>query len=143
MQATHTQFKFRALQASWQTFDAMVHLRLMHNEMEYVRMVELMNSLLDVTGDHEDHPLVKFARTGGRIGLSVRTRAPCTEPASPKDALRFLMEARGLKQENLSAIAPQSNFSAILAVKRNISATMAGKLGKLSVSALRYSYRHN
>jgi HTH-type transcriptional regulator/antitoxin HigA len=49
---------------------------------------------------------------------------------SSKDALRFLMEARGLKQEDLSSIVPQSNLSAILAGKRKISATMAGKLGK-------------
>jgi HTH-type transcriptional regulator / antitoxin HigA len=39
------------------------------------------------------------------------------------------MEARSLKQEDLSAIVPQSNLSAILAGKRKISATMAGKLG--------------
>jgi HTH-type transcriptional regulator/antitoxin HigA len=40
------------------------------------------------------------------------------------------MEARGLTQENLSAIVPQSNLSSILAGKRKISATLAGKLGK-------------
>ena len=44
--------------------------------------------------------------------------------------LRFLMDARGLKQEDLSTIVPQSNLSAILAGKRKISATLAGKLGK-------------
>ena len=40
------------------------------------------------------------------------------------------MEARSLKQEDLRAVIPQSNLSAILAGKRKISATMAGKLGK-------------
>jgi HTH-type transcriptional regulator/antitoxin HigA len=40
------------------------------------------------------------------------------------------MEARGLKQEDLSAIVVQGNLSAILAGKRKISATLAGKLGK-------------
>ena len=40
------------------------------------------------------------------------------------------MKARGLKQEDLSAIVAQSNLSAILAGKRKISATLAGKLGK-------------
>jgi len=44
--------------------------------------------------------------------------------------LRFLMDARGLKQEDLSTIVPQNNLSAILAGKRKISTTMAGKLGK-------------
>lgn len=51
------------------------------------------------------------------------------EAADPEDALRFLMESRGLKQEDLSSVVPQSNLSAILAGKRNISAAMAGKLG--------------
>ena len=51
------------------------------------------------------------------------------EVADPKDALRFLIESRGLKQEDLSAVVPQSNLSAILAGKRKISAAMAGKLG--------------
>lgn len=51
------------------------------------------------------------------------------EAAEPKDALRFLMEARGLKQEDLSSVVPQSNLSAILDGKRKISAAMAGKLG--------------
>ena len=52
------------------------------------------------------------------------------EPASPKDALRFLMESRGLKQDDLSAVLAQSNLSAVLAGKRKISASLAGKLGK-------------
>ena len=46
------------------------------------------------------------------------------------DALRFLMDARSLKQEDLSAIVPQGNLSSILAGKRKISASMVGKLGK-------------
>jgi HTH-type transcriptional regulator/antitoxin HigA len=44
--------------------------------------------------------------------------------------LRFLIEARGLKQEDLGVVVAQSNLSAILAGKRKISATLAGKLGK-------------
>jgi len=35
-----------------------------------------------------------------------------------------------MKQEDLSAVVPQSNLSVILAGKRKISATLAGKLGK-------------
>jgi HTH-type transcriptional regulator/antitoxin HigA len=40
------------------------------------------------------------------------------------------MEARGLKQDDLSAIVSQSNLSAILAGKRKINSALAGKLGK-------------
>jgi HTH-type transcriptional regulator / antitoxin HigA len=44
--------------------------------------------------------------------------------------LRYLIEMRGLKQGDLAEIVPQSNLCAILAGKRKISATLAGKLAK-------------
>jgi len=40
------------------------------------------------------------------------------------------MEARNLAQADLIAIVPQGNLSAILAGKRKISATLAGKFGR-------------
>ena len=130
MHTAHTQFDIRAIQASWQAFDAMAHLRPIHDEEDYSRMVALMNSLLDVAGDDEDHPLSGLLDLVGEIVSTYEQEHHAIEPAEPKDALRFLMEARGLRQEDLAAIVPQSNLSAILAGKRKISATLAGKLGK-------------
>ena len=52
------------------------------------------------------------------------------EASEPKEVLRYLIEMRGLKQGDLAEIVPQSNLSAILAGKRKISATLAGKLAK-------------
>ena len=108
----------------------MAHLHPIRNEMEYDRIVALMNSLLDVAGDDEDHPLSSLLELAGDLVSRFEQEHHAIEPASPRDTLRFLMEARGLKQEDLSAIVPQGNLSAILAGKRKISATMAGKLGK-------------
>ena len=130
MGAAQPQLDIRALQASWQEFDAMAHLRPIHSEVEYDRMVAMMNSLLDVTGDDEDHPLSSLLELAGDLVSRYEQEHHPIEPASPRDALRFLMESRGLKQEDLRAVVPQSNLSAILAGKRKISATMAGKLGK-------------
>ena len=130
MGTAQPQLDIRALQASWQEFDTMAHLRPIHSEMEYDRMVALMNSLLDVAGDDEDHPLSSLLELAGDLVSRYEQEHHAIEPASPRDALRFLMEARGLKQEDLRAVVPQSNLSAILAGKRKISATMAGKLGK-------------
>lgn len=107
----------------------MVHLRPIQNEQEYDRMVVLMNSLLEVAGDDEDHPLSSLLDLAGDLVSRYEQKQHAIEPASPKDALRFLMEARGLRQDDLRAIVPQSNLSAILAGKRKISAAMAGKLG--------------
>jgi HTH-type transcriptional regulator/antitoxin HigA len=130
MRSAHTQFDIRAIQSSWQAFDAKAHLRPICDEKSYDSMVALMNSLLDATGDNEDHPLSSLLDLVGDMVSKYEQEHYAIEAAEPKDALRFLMNARGLKQEDLSTIVPQSNLSAILAGKRKISATLAGKLGK-------------
>jgi HTH-type transcriptional regulator/antitoxin HigA len=129
MRVTETQFDIKAIQTSWQKFDTMAHLRPIHDEKSYVRMTALMNSLLDVAGDDEDHPLSSLLELVSDMVAKYEQEHYAIEPAEPKDALRFLMEARGMKQEDLSAVVPQSNLSAILSGKRKISATLAGKLG--------------
>lgn len=130
MQATHTQFDIRALQASWQRFDSLAQLRPIRNEADYERMVGMMNSLLDDIGDDEDHPLSSLLDLVSDLVSRYEQEHHAIEPAQPKDVLRFLMDARGLKQEDLSHFVAQSNLSAILAGKRKISAALAGKLGK-------------
>jgi HTH-type transcriptional regulator / antitoxin HigA len=105
------------------------HLRPIHSEADYDRTVTLMNALLEVAGDDEDHLLSGLLELAAELVSRYEQEHLAIEAANPKDALQFLMETRGLKQEDLSAIVPQSNLSAILAGKRMISATMAGKLG--------------
>ena len=130
MQTAQTQFDIRAIQSSWAAFDSMVHLRPIHDKAGYDQMVALMNSLLDVLGEDEDHALSGLLELVGDVVSKYEREQYAIEPETPRDALRFLMEARGLTQEDLSAIVPQSNLSSILAGKRKISATLAGKLGK-------------
>ena len=100
-----------------------------HSEANYGRTVTLMNALLDVSGDDGDHPLSGLLELAAESVSRYEQEYRAIE-ANPRDALRFLMGARGLKQEDLSAIVPQSNLSAILAGKRKISAAMAGGLGR-------------
>lgn len=128
--AVNAQINIQALQASWQAFDSLAHLRPIHSESDYERMVTLLQSLLDVAGDDEDHPLSGLLELAGDLVSRYEQEHHALEPAEPKDTLRFLMETRGLKQDDLGEIVAQSNLSAILAGKRKISATMAGKLGK-------------
>lgn len=130
MLAAQNPFDIRAIQSSWVAFDAMAHLRPIHDEAGYEQTVALMNSLLDVVGDDEDHPLSGLLELVGDVVSKYEREHYVIEPAAPNDSLRFLIEARGLKQEDLAAIVPQSNLSAILAGKRKISAALAGKLGR-------------
>lgn len=108
----------------------MAHLHPIRIDADYDRMVALMNAPLDVAGDNEEHPLSGLLDLVGDLVSRYEQVHYSIEAAKPKDALRFLMDVRQLKQEDLSEVAPQSNLSAILAGKRKISATLAGKLGK-------------
>jgi HTH-type transcriptional regulator/antitoxin HigA len=130
MQLAQTRFDLPALQASWLAFESIADLRPIRSDADYDRMVSLMNAILAEVGEDEDHPLSSFLDlVSDLISLYERERFPIP-PAGPVEALRFLMEARGLKQEDLAGLVAQSNLSMILAGKRNISARLAGKLGQ-------------
>jgi HTH-type transcriptional regulator/antitoxin HigA len=123
-------FDVPAIQSSWQALNSVACLGPVENEKDYDSRVALMNVLLDVIGDNERHPLSDLLYLVGDQVSKYEQEHHAIEPSEPKEALRFLLEARGLKQEDLSAIVPQSNLSAILAGHRKISATLAGMLGK-------------
>lgn len=120
----------QALQASWLAFDAMAHLRPIHCAADFDRMSVMMNTLLEDVGDDEDHPLSSLLDLVSDLVYRYEQEHHAIEPAAPNEVLRFLIEARGMKQDALSQLVPQSNLSAILSGKRKISATLAGKLGK-------------
>lgn len=130
MRIAHAKLDIRAIQTSWKAFDSVAHLRPIRSEKEYDRMVTLMNRLLDTAGDDEDHPLSSLLDLVGDLVSRYEQVHHAIEHAEPKDTLRALMDARGLKQEDLSIIVQQSNLSAILAGKRKISVALAGKLAK-------------
>lgn len=130
MRTIQSQFDINALQASWQAFDSMAHLRPIQDEADYDSMVVLMNSLLNAVGDDEDHALAGLLDLVGDLISKYELEHYTIEAAEPNDVLRHLIEARGLKQEDLSTVVHQSNLSSILSGKRKISAALAGRLGK-------------
>lgn len=124
--APRDKIDIRALQQTWAAFDRVAHLRPTRSEAEHDRTVALMNTLLDVVGDKEGHALA------GLLDLveDYESSHLAIEPSEPREVLRYLIEICGLKQSDLAEIVPQSNLSAILAGKRKISATLAGKLAR-------------
>ena len=89
-----------------------------------------MNHILDIVGDREDHTLSGLLDLVGELVADYDTSHYAIEASEPREVLRRLIEARGLKQSDLADIIAQSNLSAILAGKRKISATLASKLSK-------------
>ena len=130
MHAVQSRFDIRAIQTSWAKLDAMAQIRPIHDEAGYDRMVALMNDLLDVVGDNEEHQLAGLLELVGDLVSNYEREHFTIEASEPKDALRFLIEAKGLKPGDLSNIVAQGNLSNILAGRRKISATLVGKLGE-------------
>jgi HTH-type transcriptional regulator / antitoxin HigA len=128
--ASRDTIDIRALQQTWAAFDRVAHLRPIRSEVEYARTVALMNFLLDAVGDKEGHALSGLLDLVSELVGEYDTNHHAIEASEPKEVLRCLIEMRGLKQGDLAEIVAQSNLSAILAGKRKISATLAGKLAK-------------
>ena len=120
----------KALQRTWAAFDRIAHLRPIRTDEEYDRTVSLMNYLLDMVGDQEDHALSGLLDLVSELVADYDTNHFAIEASEPNEVLRYLIELRGLKQGDLAEIVPQSNLSAILSGKRKISATLAGKLAR-------------
>ena len=59
MGTSEIKFDMSGLQQSWLVFNKIAHLRPIHNEEQYAHIVSLMNTLLDVVGDDEDHALAR------------------------------------------------------------------------------------
>lgn len=130
MQAAQSRFDIQAIQTSWVKLEAMAHIRPVHDEAGYDSMLALMNDLLDVVGDNEEHELSGLLELVGDLVSNYEREHFTIEASEPKDALRFLIEAKSLKQDDLSDIVAQSKLSNILAGRRKISARLAGKLGQ-------------
>lgn len=119
-----------ALQTVWIEFDRVAHVRPIRNDEDYDRVVALMNQLVDVVGDNEKHPLAGLLDLVGNLVADYDDEHFSIQPSEPRETLRFLMEQNRLKQTDLEDIVPQSNLSAILAGKRQISRDVAKKLAE-------------
>ena len=99
-------------------------------------MVRLMDSLVDVVGDNEDHLLAGFLDVVGVLIEQFEEGSLQLPKISPQKTLRFLMEQHGLRQADLrKELGSQGVVSEILNGKRKINARQAKALaGRFSVS---------
>ncbi len=102
------------------------------SERDYERMHELMNELLGVVGDDEDHPLADLLDVIGILVAQYEDEnTPGLESAKPLEVLKFLMEQHELKQSDLrKEIGTQGVVSEILSGSRQINARQAKALAK-------------
>ncbi len=123
---------------TWRSFQSVlpVPLTTIRTEKQFVEVVELMNNLIDIVGDNEEHELADFLDLVGQLVEDYEAEHHPTPDAEPRAVLRFLMEQHELKQTDLSEeIGGQSVVSEILTGKREINARQAKALAaRFSVS---------
>ena len=106
-----------------------------HNEKDYNKLVNLLDSLIDEVGNNENHPLTSLMETIGSLIETYESQYINEIEGDPIDALNALMEEHGLKQLDLSEIGSQGVVSEILSGKRQLNVrqiTMLSKRFKVS-----------
>jgi len=122
-----------ALASSWRSFQQVLPVKLgpIRTEAQYSQMIELLNSLIDLIGDDEEHELADFLDLVAELIESYENKHHLIPDAEPREVLKFLMESHGLKQADLAEeMGAQSVVSEILAGKRVINVRQAKTLAK-------------
>jgi len=101
-----------------------------HNQKEYNRLVNILDSLIDEVGESESHPLASLMETLGSLIESYEVQNIPEIEGSPIDALKTLMEEHDLKQSDLPEIGSQGVISEIISGKRQFNVRQIKLLSK-------------
>ena len=101
-----------------------------HNEKDYNKLVNFLDSLIDEVGNNENHPLTSLMETIGSLIEAYESQYINEIEGNPIDALNALMEEHGLKQLDLSEIGSQGVVSEILSRKRQLNVRQIKMLSK-------------
>ena len=101
-----------------------------HNEKDYNKLVNLLDSLIDEVGNNENHPLASLMETIGSLIEMYESQYINKIEGNTIDALNALMEEHGLKQSDLFEIGSQGVVSEILSGKRQLNVRQIKMLSK-------------
>ena len=121
------------LEAAWEkAWPAIAgYLKPISNKKQLSERIGLLDQLLDQVGDDEDHPLAALCDIVGRTIEEYEERNVPQPKQDPAQILAFLMEQRGFKQTDLATIIPQSNLSAVLNGRRNLTPKQISQLAQV------------
>lgn len=105
------------LQKSWSTLEPLLAIQ---NEEDYNKSVGQLNSLLDMVGEDEQHPLYSLLDTLGVLIEAYEQEHVSIPNVSGVEVLRYLMDEHGLTQSDLPEIGSQGVVSEILSEKREL-----------------------
>ncbi len=105
-------------------------LSVLRSEVEYDRLVSILDELLDKVGNNERHPLSRLAETIATLIEAFENEHVQMPEGNAVLVLRLLMEEHGLKQTDMKEIGSQGVVSEVLGGKRILNTTQIKKLAK-------------
>ena len=105
---------------AWETFRSATNIAPIRNAVHYRRMVAILEALLDEAGSNEKHPAMGLIDIVGDLIEDYEAAHHPLPDVTGVQALKFLMEQHGLKQNDLREIGSQGVVSEILTGKRDL-----------------------
>lgn len=115
------------IQPHWTAIRSYLSIR---NGEDYDRAVEQMNTLIDIVGTNEDHPMYEFLDTMGTLIHAYEQMNYPMPQESGAEVLRYLMEEHGLRQADLPEVGTQGVVSEILNGYRQLNVRQIQELAK-------------
>ena len=91
-----------------------------HSKKDYMKLVSILDNLIDEVGNDENHPLASLMETIGSLVEIYENRYVDENEGNPVDTLNALMREHNLKQSDLSEVGSQGVISEILSGKRKL-----------------------
>jgi len=110
----------KRLLPAWERFRAATDIAPIRDEAHYVRMTEVLESLLEAAAGDPGHPAMELVDIVGDLIERFEVEHHPLREATGVQALRFLMEQHALRQSDLPEIGSQGVVSEILAGKREL-----------------------
>jgi HTH-type transcriptional regulator/antitoxin HigA len=128
-----TDFDYGRIAPAWQSLQAALPAPLVaiRNAQQLKKFTGMMNELLDLVGDDENHQLIGLLDLVTQYIDDYENKRHAIPPSEPREVLQFLMTQHDLKQADLSSeIGGQSVVSDILCGKRDINVRQAKALAE-------------
>lgn len=116
----NAQIEIKHLLPAWQRFRSATDIAPIRNKTHYRRMVKTLEALLELTAGDESHPLMELVDIVGNLVEDYEAAHDALPETSGLEALRFLIEQHGLKQNELPEIGSQGVVSEVLTGKREL-----------------------
>lgn len=101
-----------------------------HDEASYQELVDVLDTVLDEGGADENHPLASLANLLGDLIEGYESHYHDAGYGTGVEALKFLMDAHNIKQNELPEIGSQGVVSEVLNGKRQLNVRQIKNLAK-------------